>query len=204
VVLFDEVEKAHPEVFNLLLQLLDDGRLTDSHGKTVDFRNVVVIMTSNIGSVHIQEMISERQKRPTAYWVKNTQEDFREKVMEDLKAFFKPEFLNRVDEIIIFNPLTKDLLVKIVDIQLGRMKKYIKERNIDLVLTERAKEYFAEIGFDPVYGARPLKRLLQKLVLNELARSILDGTFHEGDTVEVDVEGEKITYGKLVTAEVAV
>ena len=110
VVLFDEVEKAHPEVFNLLLQLLDDGRLTDSHGKTVDFRNVVVIMTSNIGSVHIQEMISEREKRPTAYWVKNTQEDFKEKVMGDLKAFFKPEFLNRVDEIIIFNPLTRDLL----------------------------------------------------------------------------------------------
>ncbi len=202
VVLFDEVEKAHPEVFNLLLQLLDDGRLTDSHGKTVDFRNTVVIMTSNIGSVHIQEMISERQKRPTAYWVKNTQEDFREKVMGDLKAFFKPEFLNRVDEIIIFNPLTRDLLVKIVDIQLQRMKKYIKEKNIDLVLTERAKEYFAEVGFDPVYGARPLKRLLQKLILNELARSILDGTFQEGDTVEVDAEGEKITFSKLVTAEV--
>jgi ATP-dependent Clp protease ATP-binding subunit ClpB len=122
--------------------------------------------------------------------------------MGDLKAFFKPEFLNRVDEIIIFNPLTRDLLVKIVDIQLQRMKKYIKEKNIDLVLTERAKEYFAEVGFDPVYGARPLKRLLQKLLLNELARSILDGTFQEGDTVEVDVEGEKITFSKLVTAEV--
>jgi len=202
VVLFDEVEKAHPEVFNLLLQLLDDGRLTDSHGKTVDFRNTVVIMTSNIGSLHIQDMISEQQKRPTAYWVKNTQEDFREKVMGDLKAFFKPEFLNRVDEIIIFNPLTRDLLVKIVDIQLQRMKKYIKEKCIDLVLTERAKEYFAEIGFDPVYGARPLKRLLQKLILNELARSILDGTFQEGDTVEVDVEGEKVTFSKLVSAEV--
>lgn len=202
VVLFDEVEKAHPEVFNLLLQLLDDGRLTDSHGKTVDFRNTVVIMTSNIGSLHIQEMISEREKRPAAYWVKNTQEDFKEKVMGDLKAFFKPEFLNRVDEIIIFNPLTRDLLVKIVDIQLQRMKKYIKEKNIDLVLTGRAKEYFAEIGFDPVYGARPLKRMLQKMILNELARSILDGTFQEGDTVEVDVEGEKITFSKLVSAEV--
>ena len=203
VVLFDEVEKAHPEVFNLLLQLLDDGRLTDSHGKTVDFRNTVVIMTSNIGSLHIQEMISEREKRPTAYWVKNAQEDFKEKVMGDLKAFFKPEFLNRVDEIIIFNPLTRDLLVKIVDIQLQRMKKYIKEKNIDLVLTERAKEYFAEIGFDPVYGARPLKRMLQKMVLNELARSILDGTFQEGDTVEVDITGEKITFSKSVSAGVA-
>ena len=203
VVLFDEVEKAHPEVFNLLLQLLDDGRLTDSHGKTVDFRNVVVIMTSNIGSVHIQDMISEREKRPTAYWVKNAGEDFKEKVMGDLKAFFRPEFLNRVDEIIIFNPLTRDLLVKIVDIQLQRMKKYIKEKNIDLVLTERAKEYFAEIGFDPIYGARPLKRLLQKLILNELARSILDGTFQEGDTVEVDISGEKITFSKSVSVGVA-
>ncbi len=202
VILFDEVEKAHPEVFNLMLQLLDDGRLTDSHGKTVDFRNAVVIMTSNIGSVHIQEMISEREKHPAAYWVNNSLNDFKEKVMDDLKGFFRPEFLNRIDEIIIFNPLTKDLLVKIVEIQLGRMKKHIKERDIDLRLTERAKEYFAEIGFDPVYGARPLKRILQKMILNELARKILDGTFQEGDTVEVDISGEKIVFSKLVPAEV--
>jgi ATP-dependent Clp protease ATP-binding subunit ClpB len=203
VVLFDEVEKAHPEVFNLLLQLLDDGRLTDSHGKTVDFRNAVVIMTSNIGSVHIQEMIAEREKRPTAYWVKNEQGDFKEKVMGDLKAFFRPEFLNRVDEIIIFNPLTKELLTRIVDIQLERMKKYIREKNIDLVLTGAAKEYFAEVGFDPIYGARPLKRILQKMILNELARRILDGTFQEGDTVEVDLSGEKIIFSKVVPVETA-
>jgi ATP-dependent Clp protease ATP-binding subunit ClpB len=203
VILFDEVEKAHPEVFNLLLQLLDDGRLTDSHGKTVDFRNAVVIMTSNIGSVHIQEMISEREKRPTAYWVKNEQEDFKEKVMGDLKAFFRPEFLNRVDEIIIFNPLTKELLTRIVDIQLERMKKYIREKNIDLVLTGAAKEYFAEVGFDPIYGARPLKRILQKMILNELARRILDGTFQEGDTVEVDLSGENIIFSKVVPVETA-
>lgn len=203
VVLFDEVEKAHPDVFNLLLQLLDDGRLTDSHGKTVDFRNAVVIMTSNIGSVHIQEMISEREKRPTAYWVKNEQEDFKEKVMVDLKAFFRPEFLNRIDEIIIFNPLTKELLTRIVDIQLERMKKYIREKNIDLVLTGAAKEYFAETGFDPIYGARPLKRILQKMILNELARRILDGTFQEGDAVEVDLSGEKIVFSKVVPVETA-
>jgi len=203
VVLFDEVEKAHPEVFNLMLQLLDDGRLTDSHGKTVDFRNTVVIMTSNIGSVHIQEMISEREKHPAAYWVNNSLDAFKEKVMDDLKGFFRPEFLNRIDEIIIFNPLTKDLLVRIVDIQLERMKKHVKERNIDLQLTESAKEYFAETGFDPVYGARPLKRILQKLILNELARKILDGTFLEGDTVEVDISGEKIIFSKVVPAEVA-
>ncbi|PKL51889.1 MAG: ATP-dependent chaperone ClpB [Nitrospira bacterium HGW-Nitrospira-1] len=196
VALFDEVEKAHPDVFNLMLQLLDDGRLTDSHGHTVDFRNTVIIMTSNIGSVHIQEMLSEREKHPAAYWIDNTRNNFKEKVMDDLKGFFRPEFLNRIDEIIIFNPLTKELLVRIVDIQLERMKKHIKEKNINLILTERAKEYFAEIGFDPVYGARPLKRILQKMILNELARKILDGTFQEGDTVEVDISGEKIVFSK--------
>ncbi len=202
VILFDEVEKAHPEVFNLLLQLLDDGRLTDSHGKTVDFRNTVVIMTSNIGSIHIQEMLTEREKHPAAYWVDHTAEDFKEKVMDDLKGFFRPEFLNRVDEIIIFNPLTKKLLNQIVDIQVDRMKKYIKDKNIDLVLTDRAKEYFAETGFDPIYGARPLKRVLQKMILNELARKILDGTFQEGDTVEVDFEDGKINFSREVAAEV--
>lgn len=200
VVLFDEVEKAHPEVFNLLLQMLDDGRLTDSHGKTVDFRNTVVIMTSNLGSDHIQEMLVEKEKHPSAYWVDNA-DAFKERVMDDLKAFFRPEFLNRVDEVIIFNPLTKKLLKQIVNIQLGRMKKYIKDKNIDLRLTENAKEHFADIGFDPVYGARPLKRVMQKMVLNELARKILDGSFSEGDTVEVDFEDSKMTFTKIVAAE---
>lgn len=201
VVLFDEVEKAHPEVFNLLLQMLDDGRLTDSHGKTVDFRNTVVIMTSNIGSVHIQEMLAEREKSPFAYWVDGTDTSFREKVMNDLKTFFRPEFLNRVDEIIIFNPLTKGLLKQIVGIQVGRMKKYIGEQNINLTLTDSAKEYFATIGFDPVYGARPLKRVLQKSILNELARKILDGTFTQGDTVEVDYQDGQILFTKVMAAE---
>jgi len=201
VVLFDEVEKAHPEVFNLLLQMLDDGRLTDSHGKTVDFRNTVVIMTSNLGSVHIQEMLAEKEKSPFAYWVDNTDATFKEKVMNDLKAFFRPEFLNRVDEVIIFNPLTKGLLKQIVGIQVERMKKYIREKNIDLTLTEGAKEYFAAIGFDPIYGARPLKRVLQKMILNELAKKILDGTFTEGDTVEVDCQGGQVLFTKVVTAD---
>jgi ATP-dependent Clp protease ATP-binding subunit ClpB len=199
-VLFDEVEKAHPEVFNLLLQLLDDGRLTDSHGKTVDFRNTVVIMTSNIGSVHIQEMLAEKEKTPFAYWVENTA-SFKEKVMNDLKTFFRPEFLNRVDEIIIFNPLSKELLKQIVEIQVNRMKRYIKERNIDLVLTDSAKDYFATVGFDPIYGARPLKRVLQRMILNELAKKILDGTFSEGDTVEVDYQDGEILFTKVVAAE---
>ncbi len=200
VVLFDEVEKAHPEVFNLLLQLLDDGRLTDSHGKTVDFRNTVVIMTSNIGSGHIQEMLTEKEKNPSAYWIENS-DSFREKVMNDLKTFFRPEFLNRVDEIIIFNPLSKELLKQIVGIQVDRMKRYIRERNVDLVLTDSAKEYFAAVGFDPIYGARPLKRVLQKVILNELAKKILDGTFGEGDAVEVDYQDGKVLFTKFVAAE---
>jgi ATP-dependent Clp protease ATP-binding subunit ClpB len=202
-ILFDEIEKAHPEVFNLLLQLLDDGRLTDSHGKTVDFRNTIVIMTSNIGSEHIQEMLTEREKHPSAYWVDDSANSFKGKVMEDLKTSFKPEFLNRVDEIIIFNPLTKELLKQIVDIQLERMKTYIREKNIDVKLTERAKEHFAEIGFDPIYGARPLKRVLQKMVLNELARKILDGTFGEGVSVNVDYADGQMVFSKAATAEMS-
>jgi ATP-dependent Clp protease ATP-binding subunit ClpB len=201
VILFDEVEKAHPEVFNLLLQLLDDGRLTDSHGRTVDFRNAVVIMTSNIGSAHIQEMLEERAKKPDAYWIIGNAE-LKEKIMEDLKTFFRPEFLNRVDEIVIFNALTRELLKQIVEIQVNRMKRFIKEKNVDIKLTDNAKEYFAEVGFDPVYGARPLKRVLQREILNPLALKILDRTFKDGDTVEVDFEKNKITFTKEVTAEV--
>ena len=151
VILFDEVEKAHAEVFNVLLQLLDDGRLTDGHGRTVDFRNTVVIMTSNIGSQHIQEMLTE--------WTDEVQ--IRKYVMEDLKKFFRPEFLNRVDEIIIFRALTKELLMMIVDIQIERMKRYLKDKNVNIILTDKAKAFLAESGYDQVYGARPLKRVIQ-------------------------------------------
>ena len=203
VILFDEVEKAHPEVFNLLLQLLDDGRLTDSHGRTVDFRNAVVIMTSNIGSVHIQEMLEERAKKPEAYWtLSNT--DLKERMMADLRSFFRPEFLNRVDEIVIFNPLTQELLKQIVEIQVNRMKRYIAEKNVDIRMTEKAKEYFAGIGFDPIYGARPLKRALQREILNPLAMKILDRTFREGDTVLVDYEQNRLHFTRETAAEVEV
>jgi ATP-dependent Clp protease ATP-binding subunit ClpB len=203
VVLFDEVEKAHPEVFSLLLQLLDDGRLTDSHGRTVDFRNTVVIMTSNIGSVHIQEMLEERFKRPSAYWVMSNAE-LKEKIMEDLKTFFRPEFLNRVDEIIVFNPLNDEMLKEIVEIQVNRMKKYLKDKKIDIKLTEKAKEYFSEVGFDPIYGARPLKRALQREILNPLALRLLDGTFSEGDVIEIDVEEDKLVFRKEANVEAQV
>jgi len=201
VVLFDEVEKAHPEVFNVLLQLLDDGRLTDGKGRTVDFRNTVVIMTSNIGSHHIQQLL-EKAETSVEHWQGADHESLKEKIMEDLKSYFRPEFLNRIDEIIIFNPLTKDLMKEIVDIQLNRMKKYLKQKKLDIVLTDAAKEYLAELGFDPVYGARPLKRVIQKEVLNYLAKEILAGTFTEGDTVQVDLKDGRLVFEKVAEAEI--
>jgi ATP-dependent Clp protease ATP-binding subunit ClpB len=184
VILFDEIEKAHNEVFNVLLQVLDDGRLTDGHGRTVDFRNTIVIMTSNIGSQRIQEMLTE--------W--SDEDQIRKGVMEDLKGFFKPEFLNRVDEITIFHALNKDLLVKIVDIQIARMKKYLRDRNFDLVLTDSAKTFLADVGYDSVYGARPLKRAIQKEILNPLATKLLEGTFKDGDVIEVNIEGDSVVF----------
>jgi ATP-dependent Clp protease ATP-binding subunit ClpB len=191
VILFDEIEKAHPEVFNVLLQLLDDGRLTDGHGRTVDFRNTVVIMTSNVGSQHIQEMMTE--------W---TEEDQINKgVIEDLKKQFKPEFLNRLDEIIVFHSLTKEQLVKIVDIQIERMKHYLRERQVDLELTDKTKEYLAEVGFDSLYGARPLKRAIQKEVLNELATKLLEGLFKTGDVIVVDMKDNKPVFRKKAAAQ---
>jgi len=196
VLLFDEVEKAHPEVFNLLLQVLDDGRLTDGHGRRVDFRNTVVIMTSNIGSSHIQEMLEEREVRP-AHWAVVDFEDIKKRVMEDMRAFFRPEFLNRVDEVIIFEPLTKELLRSIVDIQVRRMKRYLLEQGIDLVLTDAAKERLANIGFDPIYGARPLKRAIQTEIINPLAMKLLEGAFSRGDTVEAGMERGQTVFRKL-------
>lgn len=186
VILFDEIEKAHSEVFNVLLQLLDDGRLTDGHGRTVDFRNTVVIMTSNIGSRHIQEMLTE--------WTE--EEQIQKGVKEQLKKFFKPEFLNRVDETIVFHSLNKELLVKIVDIQLERMKKYLKDKHVDVVLTDSVKMYLAEAGYDPAYGARPLKRAIQKEILTPLATKLLEKAFKEGDVIEADMEGEKVIFKK--------
>jgi ATP-dependent Clp protease ATP-binding subunit ClpB len=186
VILFDEIEKAHPEVFNVLLQLLDDGRLTDGHGRTVDFRNTVVIMTSNIGSQHIQDMMTE--------WTED--EQISKSVMQELKKFFKPEFLNRVDETIIFHSLNKELLVRIVDIQINRMKRYLKDRHIDIELSDEAKVYLSEIGYDALYGARPLKRAIQNKILNPLASKLLDGTFKNGDTVRADIKESTVVFSK--------
>ncbi|MBF0557850.1 MAG: ATP-dependent chaperone ClpB [Nitrospirae bacterium] len=194
VVLFDEVEKAHPEVFNVLLQLLDDGRLTDGHGRTVDFRNSVVIMTSNIGSTHIQEILEDRAQRPAAYWCEEDGKDLREKIMIDLKAFFRPEFLNRIDDIVVFCPLDEQLLKSIVEIQVNRMKKYLQDKKIDIVLTDAAKKHIAQMGYDPVFGARPLKRAIQNEILNPLALKILDKTFEGGDVIEADYADGRLEF----------
>jgi len=190
VVLFDEIEKAHPDVFNVLLQLLDDGRLTDGQGRTVDFRNTVLIMTSNLGSQMIQEL-SERKP-----W-----SDVREAVMGVLRDHFRPEFLNRVDEVITFRPLTREQLASIVDLQVERLRKRLAERKIGLALTDAARALLAERGWDPVYGARPLKRTIQKLVQDQLAMRLLEGEFAEGDTVEVDAADGELTFARKAVPE---
>ncbi|MBI5598273.1 MAG: ATP-dependent chaperone ClpB [Deltaproteobacteria bacterium] len=184
VVLFDEIEKAHPEVFNILLQILDDGRLTDGHGRTVDFRNTVIIMTSNLGSSHITELEEKDY------------EEIRKRIMEVLRDAFRPEFLNRIDDIIIFHPLTKDRMKEIVGIQLERLRKLLKEKKITLSLTDGAKGYFADSGYDPAFGARALRRLLQKEIQDELATGILEGEFREFDAVTVDVKDGKVVFKK--------
>jgi ATP-dependent Clp protease ATP-binding subunit ClpB len=182
VVLFDEIEKAHPDVFNVLLQILDDGRLTDGQGRTVDFRNTVLIMTSNLGGQLIQEM----SNRPF--------DEVREAVMTVLRDHFRPEFLNRVDDIIVFKALSQDQLGAIVDIQLQRLQKRLDERKISLVVTDAARRLIIERGWDPVYGARPLKRAIQRMVQDPLAMMLLEGKFSDGDAVEVDAKGGELVF----------
>ncbi len=182
VILFDEIEKAHPDVFNALLQILDDGRLTDGKGRTVDFRNTVLIMTSNIGSQWIQELAGKDQA------------EMERRVMEALRATFKPEFLNRIDEIIIFNSLGPEEIKKIVDIQIGLLAKRLEAQKITIELTPAAKELLAKAGFDPVYGARPLKRTIQHMIQDPLATKILEGTIKEGDHVIIDAQDGQIVF----------
>jgi ATP-dependent Clp protease ATP-binding subunit ClpB len=179
IVLMDEIEKAHPEVFNILLQILDDGRLTDGHGRTVDFKNTVVIMTSNIGSQWIVDL-GEKDY-----------EEMRRRVMDAMRAQFKPEFLNRIDELVIFHGLGIEEIKAIVEIQSKKLEKRLLERRIQLKITEKAKEFLAKEGFDPAYGARPLKRVIQKEIQDKLALKILEGKFKDGDTVNVDMDSKK-------------
>jgi ATP-dependent Clp protease ATP-binding subunit ClpB len=184
VVLFDEIEKAHPDVFNVLLQILEDGRLTDGQGRTVDFKNTIVVMTSNIGSHLIQELGSDEAKT-------------RDAVMEALRQNFRPEFLNRVDDVIIFHFLSKEQLRGIVEIQLGGLRRRLADRNLHLEVTDEAKDRLAEEGYDPVYGARPLKRTIQRLLQDPLAMRILEGEFHEGDTIKVDAKGNELVLTRV-------
>ncbi len=171
VVLFDEIEKAHRDVFNVLLQILDDGRLTDGQGRKVDFRNTVVILTSNLGSQHLRGGDPQAEEK---------------RVREAIRAELRPELLNRIDEIVVFHSLGREELARIVEIQLGRLSKLLSDKQLKLELTERAKLAVGKLGYDPVYGARPLKRALQRMVLDPLAMKVLQGDFKPGDTVRVD------------------
>ncbi|MCU0532042.1 MAG: AAA family ATPase, partial [Syntrophales bacterium] len=184
VILFDEIEKAHPDVFNILLQILDDGRLTDGHGRTVDFKNTVVIMTSNIGSQFaVDATMSEAERRM--------------KINETLRSTFRPEFLNRIDDIIIFRSLTISDINKVIDIQIGRLQKMLADRKVVIELTDKAKKHIAKAGYSAIYGARPLKRALQKIVQDGLAMKILEGSIAAGDHVIVDVKGDgEVTFEK--------
>ena len=185
IVLFDEVEKAHPDVFNILLQVLDEGRLTDNLGNTIDFKNSVIIMTSNLGSNIIQDMAEKNHK----YQVKKA-------VMDVVNGFFKPEFINRIDEIIIFDPLSRSELKNIVELQLHKLQSRLKNLDINLNLTEKCKEHIVQAGFDPVYGARPLKRAISQLIENPLANVLLSGQFVSGDYIEADVNQNEIVFVK--------
>ena len=198
VILFDEIEKAHPDVFNILLQMLEDGRLTDNMGRTADFRNTVIIMTSNVGSQHM--LGSGRSlgfDTGEAVVSEQNYEAMQQKAQHDLQQVFRPEMLNRIDEIVVFLPLQLEQIVQIVELMMNKVRANLRERNISIKLSDAAKLMLAQQGYDPAYGARPLRRTIQRQVENQVSRGILDGTFNDGDTVLVDIEGEKIV-AKLV------
>ncbi|MCX7668041.1 MAG: AAA family ATPase, partial [Atribacterota bacterium] len=189
VVLFDEIEKAHPDVFNILLQVLDDGRLTDGQGRTVDFKNTVIIMTSNLGSRYFRGVMPQDREEV---------ERARRKVLEEVQLHLKPEFINRIDEIIVFLPLGKEEIKKIVDLFIARLRGRLEEQHMDIILSEEVKEYLAEKGYDPDFGARPLKRLIQREIESPLSGELIKGTFQAGDCIEVYFEGEKIAFRRVV------
>lgn len=192
VILFDEIEKAHPDVFNVLLQVLDDGRVTDSQGRTVDFKNTVIIMTSNIGSHLIVNLGTGRDA------------EIEREVMDELRASFRPEFLNRIDETIIFRRLSKEQIADIVQIQLDDVSRRLTDRGITLQITGAARELIATLGYDPAYGARPLKRVIQKQVLDPLARKLLAGEIHDGEVVTIDATESGFTFTGALSSAVPV
>jgi ATP-dependent Clp protease ATP-binding subunit ClpB len=193
VILMDEVEKAHPDVFNVLLQVLDDGRLTDGQGRTVDFRNTVIIMTSNLGSQTIQELAGEENY-----------DEMKSTVMEIVGQHFRPEFINRIDDIVVFHPLEREQLHEIAKIQIEYLRNRLRARDLGLTLSPAALDKISAAGFDPVYGARPLKRAIQTQIENPLAQEILSGRFVPGDTIHVDVDGDRLVFDKGGDAEVMV
>ena len=195
VVLFDEIEKAHSDVFNTLLQLLDDGRLTDGQGRTVDFRNTIVVMTSNVGSQRILQYQGS--------YIGEVYDRMKKAVLEELRRQFRPEFLNRIDEIIVFHALSSEHLKQIVEIQLGRLRQRLAERHIQLELTDAAREHLATIGYDAAYGARPLKRTIQKEVETVLGRMLLQGSIRDGQTVKVDYDDKGLTFAPAAAREPA-
>ena len=186
VILFDEIEKAHPDVFNILLQILDDGRLTDGQGRTVDFTNTVIIMTSNLGSAYFRGIDPEKDKEGLRR--------AKAKVLEEVRNHFKPEFLNRIDEIIVFNPLSKEEIKKIVDLMINRLRNRLKAQGMDIVITSEVKDYLAQAGYDPDYGARPLRRLIQREIESPLSGELIRGTFQPGDVIEVYLEEGEIKF----------
>jgi ATP-dependent Clp protease ATP-binding subunit ClpB len=204
VVLFDEIEKAHHDVFNVLLQVLDDGRLTDGQGRTVDFKNTIVIMTSNLGSPIIQEYFS-RSRREEAQTSNSkssksrdldSYKDLEKEIMAELKRHFRPEFLNRVDDVIIFQSLDEEDLARIVDIQLEKLKKRLTQQQLTLDVDVAAKKLLAREGYDPQFGARPLKRAVQERILNPLSMRLLEGDFKPGDKIKVTAKGDELVFEK--------
>ncbi|MCD6273713.1 MAG: AAA family ATPase, partial [Deltaproteobacteria bacterium] len=189
VILFDEIEKAHPDVFNILLQILDDGRMTDGHGRTVDFKNTLIIMTSNIGSRWIQELTGQKR------------EEMEQKITEALRANFKPEFLNRIDETIIFQNLTPDQIGEIVEIQVEKLGIRLADMNINLVLSDSARSLLAKEGYDPSYGARPLKRAIQRHLENSLSMEILKGNIQKGSSIKADVKDDVIFFSGSIFSD---
>ena len=183
VVLLDEVEKAHPDVFDILLQVLDDGRLTDGQGRTVDFRNVILVLTSNLGSTHL---VDPTQSRETQH----------QNVMAAVRAAFKPEFLNRLDDVVVFDPLSREQLAEIVRIQVDRLAERLAQRRLTLTVSDEARAWLASEGFDPAYGARPLRRLVQTEIGDRLARALLSGQVRDGDSVVVDRDEHGLTVGR--------
>ena len=193
LLLLDEVEKAHPDVFNILLQVLEDGRLTDGQGRTVDFRNTVVVMTSNLGAVHIREALEENDATVDRGALKAT---IQAKVMADVASHFRPEFLNRIDESVVFHALEQSHIAHIAALQLEAVSARLADRSLTLSVSDEVMAYLADQGFDPVYGARPLKRAIQRLIENPLAEALLAGDFAPGDCIEVSLNRGELVFAK--------